>query len=101
MLQTLKKAALTGVGLALMGKEKVEEVSTKIAKEANLSAEEGKKFVDDMVQEAEESRQKFDQEVQNKVKSTLEKMNITTKEDYDKLEKRVAKLEQELKKEDK
>jgi polyhydroxyalkanoate synthesis regulator phasin len=44
MLDLLKKTILTGIGIASMTKDKVEELAKKIVKETKLSEEEGKKL---------------------------------------------------------
>ena len=46
MFELIKKTLLTGVGLAVMTKDKVEELGKELASQAKLSENEGKEFVE-------------------------------------------------------
>lgn len=48
MFDIIKKVVLTGVGLAAMTKDKVEEVARDLAKKGKLTEKEGKELVDDL-----------------------------------------------------
>ena len=93
MFDTFKKGILTGIGVGLMTKSKIEEYAKKVAMEAKLSEAEGKKFVDDMVSESKQAQEKFEERVQNAVAEAVSKLNLATKDDIAKLEDRLAKLE--------
>ena len=56
MIDLIKKTMYLGVGLAYMTKEKVEEISQELIKKGELSATEGKEFIDDLTQKSEEAR---------------------------------------------
>ena len=64
--------------------------------------EKAKEFVDELVKEwttkAEESTKEFDKRVKETVSNILEKLNIPTREDMEKLEKKVQALNSRLKK---
>ena len=93
MLDLLKKTLLTGIGIAALTKEKVEEVAKKIAKEGKLTEEEGKKLVKDMLKESEETRKDMENKIEELVKKGLEKLDIPSKEDLKRIEIRIRKLE--------
>ena len=52
MFDLIKKTLLTGVGLAVMTKEKVEELGKDLASQAKLSEHEGKEFVDHLLKQS-------------------------------------------------
>jgi len=56
----LKKTALVGIGLISMTKDKIEELGKQIAKEANLSEKEGRKFVDDLLKNSEKTKKNIE-----------------------------------------
>lgn len=53
MFDLIKKTLLTGVGLAVMTKDKVEEMGKEFASQAKLSELEGKEFVDHLLKQSE------------------------------------------------
>ncbi len=93
MFDLLKKTMLTGIGIASMTKEKIEELGKKISEESKLTEEEGKKMVNDLLKQSEKAREDLENQVQKLVKQALEKSNIPTWEDLNRLEKRIIKLE--------
>ncbi|MCK4357847.1 MAG: phasin family protein [Candidatus Cloacimonetes bacterium] len=94
----LKKTMLTGIGIASMTKDKIEELGKKISEESKLSAEEGKKLVKDLLEKSDEARKNLQGQVEKLVKNAMKKLSITTREDLQKLEKRIKKLENLVKK---
>ena len=93
MFDLLKKTILTGIGIASMTKDKIEELGKKISKESKLTEEEGKKMVNDLLKQSEKAREDLENQVQKLVKIALEKLDIPTRDDLNKLEKRIKKLE--------
>ena len=75
MLDLMKKAIFTGLGLAFMTKEKIEEFSKEIIEKGRLSDTEGKEFIDELQNKSEEVRKKLQKQVQSAVNNTLKKMN--------------------------
>ncbi len=101
MFDLLKKTILTGIGIASMTKDKIEKLGKKISEESKLTAEEGKKFVNDLLKQSEKARENLEAQVQKFVKNALEKLDIPTREDFNRLEKRIKKLENLRAKKDK
>ena len=96
MIDLMKKTLLTGVGLAAMTKEKVEEVAREIAHAAQLSSEKGQAFVDEAVAKADKARQDLEATVQRMVNEALKKTDLPTHDDIAQLSARIEKLEQTL-----
>ena len=101
MFDLLKKTILTGIGITSMTKDKIEKLGKKISEESKLTAEEGKKFVNDLLKQSEKARENLEAQVQKFVKNALEKLDIPTREDLNRLEKRIKKLENLRAKKDK
>ncbi|MCD4676503.1 MAG: phasin family protein [Desulfobacula sp.] len=93
MFDLLKKTILTGIGIASMTKDKIEKLGKKISEESKLTAEEGKKFINDLLKQSEKAKDDLEAQVQKLVKKALKKFNIPTREDLNRLEKRIKKLE--------
>jgi len=72
----LKKTALVGIGLISMTKDKIEELGKQIAKEANLSEKEGRKFVDDLLKNSEKTKKNIEAKMAGKIKTAIETGNF-------------------------
>lgn len=92
--EIIKKAMLVGLGAQEKAKEFVEE----LVKAGELSKSEASSLVKEWTSKAEESTKEFDKRVKETVSNVLEKLNIPTREDMEKLEKKVQALNGRLKK---
>jgi len=93
MFEDLKKTVDKGMEYAFMTKDKVEKAVKDFAKENNLTKEEAKKLLDQVVKKSEETWKNVEEKAIEIQKTAIEKMNLVTKEDYKKLEDRIKKLE--------
>ncbi len=96
MIDLIKKAVLTGIGVASLTKEKIEEVSQEFIAKGELSEKEGEKFVAEMLVRAEESKESLKKQVEGVVESTLSKMKLVRAEDVEKLQTEIEGLRSEL-----
>lgn len=93
MFEELKKSIDKGIDYAFMTTDKLTKAAKDLAKENNLTKEEAKKLLDLLVKKSEETRKTLEVNFQELVKTTLNKMNIPSKEELRKLEDRIKKLE--------
>jgi polyhydroxyalkanoate synthesis regulator phasin len=93
MVELLKKSLYASVGMALLSRDKAEKVAKAIAKEAELSQEQGRKFVGDLVRKSEEARLTIERIVQEKVEKALKKTALATRHEVTVLEERIRNLE--------
>ena len=93
MIEMLKKAMYTGVGMALLTKEKLEELGQDLVKQADLGEEQGKKFIDEMMSQSEKAREEFTTKVNSLVGESLSRMNLATRAEIDALKARIDELE--------
>lgn len=98
MIDLIKRTMLTGVGLAVMTKDKVEELGRDLASQAKLGEVEGREFVDNLMKQSEDARKDFEDRVGSLVKKAMDGVNLVHKEELDKLQARVDALEAELRK---
>ena len=97
MFDLIKKTMLTGVGLAAMTKDKIEELAKELAEKEKLTEKEGKELVDDLLKKSEKAKKDLEKDIEKVVKNTMKKMNIASGEELSSLTKRVKKLETALK----
>ena len=95
MLDFVRKVMLTGVGLAVMTKEKAEELGRELVKKGEITEKEGKEFVEELLKKSEEAKKDFEKKVEESVKKVLAGLDVVTKKDVDNLVERVAALEKE------
>ncbi|MBN1276002.1 MAG: phasin family protein [Deltaproteobacteria bacterium] len=93
MIDFIKKGLMTGVGLAVMTKDKIEELVKEIIEKGEISEQEGKELIDKLQRKAEQARRDLEQKIEGIVEKTLEKMNVPTRKDITEMEERIKELE--------
>jgi polyhydroxyalkanoate synthesis regulator phasin len=93
----LRKVVLTGIGLAALTKEKIEEVVKDVVEKGKLSEKEGKEFVDELLKKSEGAREKVEGQIEKALQASLKKMNLVTRDDFSKLEKQIKQLKKAVK----
>ena len=92
MIDLVKKAMFTGIGVMSLTKEKIEDIAGEFVSKGKLSEKEGKKLVNDLLERSEESKGELKKQIEAVVKSTLAKMDIATKSDMEALKSELAGL---------
>ena len=92
--EVLKRAMLVGLGAQEKAREFVEE----LVKAGELSKSEASNLVKEWTTKTEERTKEFDKRVKDTVANILEKLNIPSREDMEKLEKKVQALNARVKK---
>ncbi len=92
--EVIKKAMLVGLGAQEKAKEFVEE----LVKAGELSKSEASSLVKEWTTKAEEGTKEFDKRMKDTVANVLEKLNIPSRDDIERLEKKVQALNGRLKK---
>jgi len=101
MIDLIKKIVFTGVGLTYLTKDKIEALGKEIVDQAKLSEKEGKELLDELMKKSEESKKEVASQVEKFVTDSLKKMNLATRDELLKLEKKVQRLSKALKDQDK
>ena len=89
----LEKAAYTGLGLAALTKEKLDEAVDTLKRERGLTEEEGRKLASELKEEASTAKKKLDERVDAAVNKALGKMHIATRDDIAEILQRLDALE--------
>ena len=96
MIDLIKKAALTGIGVASLTSEKIEEFSKDLTDKSKMSEQEGEKFVKEMLSKAEEARVSLKTQVESMVGAALSKVQFARDEDFNELKSEIEKLREEI-----
>jgi polyhydroxyalkanoate synthesis regulator phasin len=92
MVDLIKKALYTGVGLAVLTKEKAEELVKELTQQAKLSEQEGKELFDGLLKQSEQARNDFQTKVDEAVVSVVNRLNLATKDEVASLKAKVEEL---------
>ena len=92
MIDLIKKALYTGVGMAVLTKEKAEELVKELSQQAKLSEQEGKELFDGLLKQSEQARSDFQAKVDDAVLSVVKRLNLASKDEVDSLRTKVDEL---------
>ena len=81
----LKEILYTGLGGAVLFKERVEEELKRLEEKGKLSKEDTQKFLDDLKIKGEESEVKLKTEIKEALREVIDELGLATKEDIEKL----------------
>ena len=93
MEDTIRKIISASLGMAIIAKNKTVEIIDELIEKGKMSLEEGNKFMNDIKEETEKSGKEAEAEIKKIIKNTHQKMDVPTKEDYERLQKRIEVLE--------
>ncbi len=92
--EAVRNALLAGLGM----QEKVKEFIDELVKKGQLSESQAAKLVKEWSEKAEKGTEGFTKNFSEIIAKTMEKMNLPTKEDIEKLSKKVQNLSGRIKK---
>ncbi len=92
MIDVVKKVLLTGVGVAALSKEKIEDLARDLAEKGKMTEQEGKALVDQLLTSSDEARQDLQKQIEAKVQVVLEKMDLAKKSEVDALKLEIEEL---------
>jgi polyhydroxyalkanoate synthesis regulator phasin len=92
MVDLIKKAIYTGLGLAMLTKEKAEELVKEIAEQAKLSENEGKELMDGLMTQSDQARQDFQAKIDEAVLAVVKRMHLATRDEVEGLKAKVEEL---------
>ncbi len=81
----LKELIFTGLGGALVLKEKIEDELKKLEEKGKLDTKDVKSFLESLEQKGKESDEKFKEELKATIKEIIDDLGLATKEDLEKL----------------
>ncbi len=81
----LKELIFTGLGGALVLKEKIEDELKKLEEKGKLDTKDVKSFLESLEQKGKESDEKFKAELKSTLKEIIDELGLATKKDLEKL----------------
>ena len=96
MLNIIKKSMLTGIGLALIAKDEVEDLARELVNKGKMSENEGTKFLEDLQKRYDETQTKLEEKVQKAVKDFMKKADVVTGDELKGLKKEIRELKRAI-----
>jgi len=93
----LGKFLLSGLGVLVLTEEKIEKFIEELTKEGEITQKGKKELLTEIIEKGEEKKKEIEGKIREKVENMLSQMNVATRNDIQKLEKRIATLEKKRK----
>lgn len=93
MFELFEKAVLTALGAAAITQKKGEEMIQEMKSRYKISEEEGRAFLERLQEMARTGQQKSAEMAETEVRKALDRMGMVSREDFERLERRVKALE--------
>ncbi|WP_440953736.1 phasin family protein [Methanococcoides sp. FTZ1] len=97
MIDTMKKLGLFGLGLYAITEEKIDEYVKELVEKGDFNKEEGKKFVEDLLERQRQQQEDLEDRISAKVQEVFGKSDLASKEEIEALHKKIEDLEELLK----
>ena len=98
MIESLRKLGLLGIGAVAITEEKVKQVVSELVEKGEMSTEEGKTLVRELLAEKKKQMQEFDEKISKDVQNAIGKSKIALKDDVSRLEDKITELEKTVQK---
>ncbi len=96
MFELAKKYLYTGIGLAVKTRDEVREMTNDIIRQSEMSEQEGRKFMDEMMSRYDNSRKNMEDKINDQVEKVFKKTNVATKDEVENLRNEVEALKMEI-----
>ncbi|RPJ65542.1 MAG: hypothetical protein EHM20_17730, partial [Alphaproteobacteria bacterium] len=96
MRESVRKLGLIGAGLWAMTEEKIDELVTALVDKGDISKEEGKKAVQDLLEESKKQKVDLEKKVSEKIQDAISKKDVFTRKDMHELQAKIEALEEEI-----
>jgi polyhydroxyalkanoate synthesis regulator phasin len=92
-MEYMKKIGLFGVGVYALTEEKINEYVKELVESGEINREEGKKFVNELLEKRKEQQDELEDKISSKVKETFKKSEVASRDEIKSLEEKIEKLE--------
>jgi polyhydroxyalkanoate synthesis regulator phasin len=93
MSDLIRKAMSLGIGITIMGKEKIEQVVDELVSKGEIAPSESKELVTRLIEKGEDQKVEMKRVVKENMLKLLDELHVATKQDIERLERRLDQLE--------
>jgi polyhydroxyalkanoate synthesis regulator phasin len=94
----MRSSLYFGIGAISMTRERAEEFVSELVKKGEISKGEGSRFVDEVTKSVDKARKEIDIQVHKGTKKAAAALNLVTRDELKKLERKISKMGRDLKK---
>ena len=87
-----ERSVLAGIGILSMTHEKAQKIVDELIRRGEVQKDEGKDWVESLVQRGDEERQSLRKLIHDEVKSTMDELGLVTKQDLQDLASKIETL---------
>lgn len=98
MRDELRRMALIGSGVAELTKARAEQIVKDLVKKGDVGREQASQVAKDLMERSKDNRREIVAFVRGEIRSQIESLGLATKRDFERLERRVGRLEDRAKK---
>ena len=92
----LRPCLLAAIGAIALAQDEIEDFVNKLVERGEIAEKDGRKLLTEMREKRKERSQKVEAEMSKKVRETLERMNVPTRADFEKLSASITSLSQKI-----
>jgi len=96
MFEFVRKGLLTGFGLVLVTKRKLQETTEKLVAEGKISQQEAEKLINDFMEEGNRQWEDVREKINEMVRQGIDSFDIGSKKEFVELQEKVNNLEKHL-----
>jgi polyhydroxyalkanoate synthesis regulator phasin len=96
MLEEIRKNLVTGLGAVLLTKDKIEEITNRLVKEARLSREDADRVANELYQAGQRQWSSLETSIKDAVRKALSSMDIGSRQELDKLKVKLDNLQKRV-----
>jgi polyhydroxyalkanoate synthesis regulator phasin len=96
MFNIIKKSLLTGIGLALIAKDEVEDLARELAQKGHMSEKDGVNLIKDILEGYDETQKKLEEKVETAVKEFMKRADVVTTDELKGLKKEIRDLKKAI-----
>jgi poly(hydroxyalkanoate) granule-associated protein len=91
-----RKVLLASIGAVAVAQDELEDFIHKLIERGEIAEKDGRQLIREMMEKRKKRSQEIEEEMSRKVRETLERMNIPTRVDLEKLTSGIAALSQKI-----
>lgn len=92
----IKKGLYIGLGATIASKEKLEKYLNELSKNGDIATQDAKSILEAISEKGEEKKDEWENSFKQEFKDAIQSLGFVTKEEFEQLQQKVAKLEESL-----
>lgn len=92
LLEASRKVLLAGIGAVALAQDEIEDFIGKLVERGEIAEQDGKRLISEIMDKRKRSADKAEDEFTKRIEEILDRMNVPTKEDINKLGQKITNL---------